>query len=45
MCKGVYQDEDAGMCHECAEALAKEYRPLTQDELQYLSDTYNVVIE
>ena len=45
MCKGVYQDEDAEMCHQCAEALAKGYRPLTQDELQYLSDTYNVVIE
>ena len=45
MCSGKYQDEDAEMCHECAGALAKEHRPLTQDELQYLSDTYGVVIE
>ena len=45
MCRGVYQDEDAGMCHACAEGLAKGYRPLTQDELQFLSDTYGVVIE
>ena len=45
MCKGVYQDEDAEMCYECAGALAKGHRPLTQDELQYLSDSYGVVIE
>lgn len=45
MCRGVYQDEDAGMCHKCAEALANGYRPLRQDELQYLSDSYGVVIE
>ena len=45
MCSGKYQDEDAKMCHECAGALAKEHRPLTQDELQYLNDTYGVVIE
>jgi len=45
MCKGLYQDEDAEMCYECAGALAKGYRPLTQDELQYLNDTYGVVIE
>lgn len=45
MCKGVYQDEDAEMCHECAGALAKGHRPLRQDELQYLSDSYGVVIE
>lgn len=45
MCKGVYQDEDAEMCYECAGALAKGYRPLTQDELQYLNDRYGVVIE
>jgi|TARA_R110000851_G_scaffold291230_1_gene445544 hypothetical protein len=45
MCNGVYQDEDAEMCHECAGALAKGHRPLRQDELQYLSDSYGVVIE
>ena len=45
MCKGVYQDEDAEMCHHCASALAKGHSPLTQDELQWLNDTYNVVIE
>jgi hypothetical protein len=45
MCRGVYQDKDAEMCYECAGALAKGYRPLTQEELQYLSDTHGVVIE
>ena len=45
MCKGVYQDEDAEMCYQCASALAKEHRPLRQDELQYLSDKHGVVIE
>jgi len=45
MCEGVYQNKDAEMCHECAGALAKGHRPLTQDELQYLSDSYGVVIE
>ena len=44
MCSGEYTDEDAEMCHECAGALAKGHRPLTQDELQYLSDSYGVVI-
>lgn len=45
MCKGVYQDKDAGMCHVCANAPSLGYRALTQDELQYLSDTHGVVIE
>tara|TARA_R110002072_G_scaffold44161_10_gene123861 strand:- start:867 stop:1274 length:408 start_codon:yes stop_codon:yes gene_type:complete len=45
MCKGVYQDEDAEMCHECVCAKTNGYRPLTQTELQYLSDSYGVVIE
>jgi len=44
MCVGEFTDEDAEMCYECAGALAKGHRPLTQDELQYLSDTYSVVI-
>lgn len=45
MCKGVYQDEDVGMCHVCASAPSLGYRPLTQEELQYLNKTYGVVIE
>jgi hypothetical protein len=44
MCHGEYTDEDAEICYKCAGALAKGYRALTQDELQYLSDTYGVVI-
>ena len=45
MCDGVYQDEDAEMCHECVYAKTNGYRPLTQKELQHLSDRYGVVIE
>lgn len=46
MCEGEYLgDNYAGMCSECACAKHNGYRPLTQDELQYLSDSYGVVIE
>jgi len=45
MCKGVYQGEDAEMCSECHSSVAQGHRPLTREELQYLSDTYSVVIE
>ena len=41
MCDGVYQDEDAGMCCECARAKHNGYRPLTQKELQYIK-TYGM---
>lgn len=40
MCDVVYQDEDAGMCHECVRAKTNGYRPLTQDELQYIRSGY-----
>jgi len=45
MCTGVYNDVDVGMCFECLCAKTNGYRPLTQTELQYLSDSYGVVIE
>jgi len=43
--EGNYHVQGDEMCSVCKHAKQNGYRLLTQDELQYLSDTYELVIE